>query len=457
MADPFLESLRAALGDEAVHAPIEDRAWLSDGTESAAIEGRARAVVRPADVAAVQTAVRLCRAHGVPIVPRGGGTGYAAGAVPFADAIVLSLERLRRVRDRRPEIWALSVDAGVTTAEVRRLAREDGLWFPPDPGAAEQSQIGGNVATNAGGPHCFKYGVTGQWVTGIEAVLGTGELVRLGRGLRKDVSTLDLRGLLIGSEGSLGVITGVDLRLIPEPEVRLPVIGIYPTLEAGAEAVLAALASGVVPAAIEFLDRVAIEASRSSYPGALPPDAEFAVLVEADGSAVGAAADQAVLAAVMADGASDVIAPPPDRAAALWAWRDGVSLGVLARHGGKLSEDIVVPVDRLADAVAGVRRLGAESGFETTSWGHAGDGNLHASFLFDRADVDAVARAACVAPRLFDLARSLGGSISGEHGVGRLKLEAAADEDATVLQVQRDVKAVLDPDGIMNPGAKVVG
>lgn len=456
MTDPFLAALRTALDDEAVLSPVDDRTWLADGTESAAIAGAARAVVRPADVAAVQTTVRLCREYRVPIVPRGGGTGYAAGAVPIADAIVLSVERLRRVRERRPETWGLAVDAGMTTAEVRRLAREDGLWFPPDPGAAEQSMIGGNVATNAGGPHCFKYGVTGQWVTGIEAVLGTGELVRLGRGLRKDVSTLDLRALLIGSEGTLGVITGVDLRLIPEPELRLPVIGVYPTLKAGGDAVLAALASGVVPAAVEFLDRVAIEASRASYPGDLPADAEFAVLVEADGSEAGAVADQAVLAAALGDGAHDVIAPPPERAAALWAWRDGVSLGVLARHGGKLSEDIVVPVDRLAEAVAGVRRLGEESGFETTSWGHAGDGNLHASFLFDRSDPIAVARAAEVAPGLFDLARSLGGSISGEHGVGRLKIDAAADEDPAVLALQRAVKDVFDPDGIMNPGAKVV-
>ena len=456
MSDAFLEALQTTLGEDAVLAPVDDRSWLADGTESAAIAGEALAVVRPADVAAVQATVRLCREHGVPIVPRGGGTGYAAGAVPFADAIVLSVERLCRVRERRPETWALAVDAGVTTAEVRRLAREDGLWFPPDPGAAEQSMIGGNVATNAGGPHCFKYGVTSQWVTGIEVVLGTGELVEFGRGLRKDVSTLDLRGLLIGSEGTLGVITGVELRLIPEPELRLPVIGVYPTLEAGGAAVLAALASGAVPAAVEFLDRVAIEASRASYPGDLPAAAEFAVLVEADGSAAGAAAEQAVLAAALADGASDVIAPPADRAAALWAWRDGVSLGVLARRGGKLSEDIVVPVDRLAEAVAGVRRLGEASGFETTSWGHAGDGNLHASFLFDRSDQAAVARAAEAAPGLFDLARSLGGSISGEHGVGRLKIDAAADEDPSVLALQRAVKAVFDPDGIMNPGAKVV-
>jgi glycolate oxidase subunit GlcD len=455
MHDSLLVALRNALGDDAVLAPVDDRSWLADGTESAAVQGEARAVVRPADVAGVQTTVRLCREHGVPIVPRGGGTGYAAGAVPFAEAIVLSVDRLRRVRRRSPETWTLEVDAGLTTAEIRRLAREDGLWFPPDPGAAEQSQIGGNVATNAGGPHCFKYGVVGQWVTGLEVVLGTGEVVHLGEGLRKDVTSLDLRSLVVGSEGTLGVITGVTVRLIPEPEARLPVIGLYPTVEAGAAAVLAALASGVVPAAVEFLDRGAIEASRTGFPGDLPESAGFAVLVEADGTAVGAAAEQAVLAAALHDGAQVLLAPPAAQAERLWAWRDGVSLGVLARHGGKLSEDIVVPVDRIADAVLGVRRIGEEVGLETTSWGHAGDGNLHASFLFDRTDPGALARATEAAPALFDLARRLGGAISGEHGVGRFKVAAAADGDPEVLALQRAVKRTFDPDGIMNPGAKI--
>jgi FAD/FMN-containing dehydrogenase len=456
VSDPLADDLRRLAGDDAVEAPVADRAWLRDGTESAAVEGEARAVVRPADAAAVQRVVAHCARHGIPIVPRGGGTGYAAGAVPFAEAIVLSLGRLRGVRERRPEAWSLVVEAGITTAEARRLAREDGLLFPPDPGAAEQSQIGGNVATNAGGPHCLKYGVTGRWVTAVEAVLGTGELVRLGAGLPKDVATLDLRGLLVGSEGSLGVITAAWLRLMPEPAVRLPVLAVYDRVETGGDALVAAMSSGAVPAALEFLDRGAIEAARATYPGALPADAEFAILAEADGTAAGAAAEQALLREALAHEARDVIAPDAGDAARIWAWRDGVSLGVLARHGGKLSEDIVVPVDRLGEAVLAIRALGDEVGLETTSWGHAGDGNLHASFMFDRSDPAALARATAAAPRLFDLARDLGGSISGEHGVGRLKADAARDLDPAVLAAQRAVKAALDPHGIMNPGAKVV-
>ena len=455
MSDALGDDLRRLLGDAAVECPVVDREWLHDGTESAAVVGAAAAVLRPADAEQVAAVVGYARAQGLPIVPRGGGTGYAAGAVPFAGSLVLSLDRLRQVRSRQPENWSLGVEAGVTTAEVRRLAREDGLCFPPDPGAAEQSQIGGNVATNAGGPHCFKYGVTGRWVTAIEAVLGSGELVRVGSGLPKDVATLDLRALLVGSEGTLGVITAVWLRLMPEPEVRLPVLAVFGSAQEGADAVALAMASGVVPSALEFLDRGAIEAARASYPGELPADAEFAVLAEADGTLAGATAEQALLADMLRPTATDLIAPPAAAAARIWAWRDGVSLGVLAHRGGKLSEDIVVPVDRLAEAVLGVRALGEEIGLETTTWGHAGDGNLHASFMFDRADADQLARATAAAPRLFALARSLGGSISGEHGIGRFKLAAAAELPADILRLQAAIKDVFDPAGIMNPGAKI--
>ena len=437
MSDALGDDLRRLLGDAAVECPVVDREWLHDGTESAAVVGAAAAVVRPADAEQVAAVVGYARAQGLPIVPRGGGTGYAAGAVPFAGSLVLSLDRLRQVRSRQPENWSLGVEAGVTTAEVRRLAREDGLCF------------------NAGGPHCFKYGVTGRWVTAIEAVLGSGELVRVGSGLPKDVATLDLRALLVGSEGTLGVITAVWLRLMPEPEVRLPVLAVFGSAQEGADAVALAMASGVVPSALEFLDRGAIEAARASYPGELPADAEFAVLAEADGTLAGATAEQALLADMLRPTATDLIAPPAAAAARIWAWRDGVSLGVLAHRGGKLSEDIVVPVDRLAEAVLGVRALGEEIGLETTTWGHAGDGNLHASFMFDRADADQLARATAAAPRLFALARSLGGSISGEHGIGRFKLAAAAELPADILRLQAAIKDVFDPAGIMNPGAKI--
>src|SRR5438445_2723019 len=207
--------LRASVAAEVV-APTA--AYLSDETEARGIRGHADAVALPRSAEEVTEVVAWCYQHGIAIVPRGGGTGYAAGAVPLDGGVVLSLERLDRVRSFDPLLWRIEVEAGVRTGELRRIAREGGLLFPPDPGAAEQSQIGGNISTNAGGPHAFKYGVTGKWVTGIEAVVPPGDLVRVGGPLRKDVASYDLTSLFVASEGTLGLITSVWLQLTPAPE-----------------------------------------------------------------------------------------------------------------------------------------------------------------------------------------------------------------------------------------------
>src|SRR5216117_908870 len=227
-------------------------AYLHDQTEARGLSGRADAVALPRSAEEVAEVVAWCYTHGVAIVPRGGGTGYAGGAVPLDGGVVLSLERLDHVRSFDPLLWRIEVEAGLRTSEVRRVAREGGLLFAPDPGAAEQSQIGGNVATNAGGPHAYKYGVTGAWVTGLEAVVPPGEIVRLGGPLRKDVAGYDLKHLLIGSEGTLGVITSVWLRLTPAPEAAWPVIAFFDGVEAGCDAILRVVGTGLPAAAIEY-------------------------------------------------------------------------------------------------------------------------------------------------------------------------------------------------------------
>src|SRR5213593_4647691 len=216
--------LRAAVAADVV-APTA--AYLTDMTEARGLSGRADAVALPRTVEEVAEVVAWCYTHSVAIVPRGGGTGYAGGSVPLDGGVVLSLERLDRVRSFDPLLWRIEVEAGLRTAELRRIAREGGLLFAPDPGAAEQSQIGGNIATNAGGPHAFKYGVTGAWVTGLEAVVPPGEIVEIGGAIRKDVAGYDLKSLLIGSEGTLGVITAAWLKLLPAPEATLPVAAFY--------------------------------------------------------------------------------------------------------------------------------------------------------------------------------------------------------------------------------------
>jgi FAD/FMN-containing dehydrogenase len=340
---------------------------------------------------------------------------------------------------------------------VRRLARESGLVFPPDPGAAEQSQIGGNIATNAGGPHAFKYGVTGAWVLGLEAVVPPGELVTVGGPIRKDVAGYDLKGLLIGSEGTLAVITAAWLRLLPAPEASLPVAAFYETAAAGCEAIERVLGSGVVTAVLEFVDGAALAAAGGSFLGGVPSGASFLVLAEADGSREEAERVRAELVEALEPDAVRVERPAdPEAVAALWRWRDGVSIAVTALLGGKASEDVVVPVDRLREAIEETVEIGARHGLEACSWGHAGDGNLHSTFMLARDDEDALERAEAAAEELFVLAVRLGGSITGEHGIGwtkrgRLGLQWAP----RALELHAEVKRAFDPKGLLNPGKKI--
>ena len=322
--------LRRELGAAAV--PDGDlRHYGHDATEAHGVHGTPAAVVLPADTAGVAAALRCCDRLGVAVVPRGGGTGLAAGAVPLGGEVVLGLERLTAVRALEPERWRMHVEAGLTTGHVHRLARESGLLFPPDPGAAEQSQIGGNVATNAGGPHAFKYGVTGRWVTGLEAVLASGEVLAVGGPLRKDVAGYDLRSLLVGSEGTLAVITAAWLALTPMPEARLPVAAAFDSVGAGCDAIDAIVASGLTPAILEYLDGGTLEAAGAAFPAALPAPARMLVIAEADGSAAEAARVRCEFIEVLGDGALALHAPETrGDVEALWRWRDGVSIAVAA-------------------------------------------------------------------------------------------------------------------------------
>ena len=444
--------MRRALGDGAVLDGVPAH-YLVDATEGRGVRGRADAVVVPSSAEEAARAVAWCYEHDVPVVPRGGGTGLAGGSVPTGGGVVLSLERLGAVRSLEGARWRAEVEAGVSTATVRRRAREEGLLFPPDPGAAEQSQLGGNIATNAGGPHAFKYGVTGTWVTGLEVVLAPGELVRVGGPVRKDVAGYDLRALLVGSEGTLGVVTAAWLKLVPAPDVRLPVAAFHAGARAGCAAIARVLEAGVVPAALEYLDAGALRAAGGAFPGGAPAGAGFLVIGEADGAAAEAERVQGELVEALGDGALRIVAPrAPGDVDALWRWRDGVSLAVSAQRGGKVSEDIVVPVDRLAEALEETLAIGARHDLEALSWGHAGDGNLHSTFLVDPGDGAELDRAREAAGELFALAARLGGSVSGEHGLGVLKRGALS---GGALRAHEAVKRALDPKGLLNPGKKL--
>jgi glycolate dehydrogenase FAD-linked subunit len=446
------QELRKLLDPEVV-LPGSSAEYLSDFTEERGLGGHADAVVLPRSAEEVSQIVAWCYEREVPIVPRGGGTGFAGGAVPFG-GVVVSLERMTAVRSFDPLVWRIEVEAGMRTADLRRIVRESGLFFPPDPGAAEQSQVGGNIATNAGGPHAFKYGVTGSWVTGLEAVLAPGELVRVGGPIRKDVAGYDVKSLLIGSEGTLGVVTSASLRLLPAPDVFLPVIGFYPGVTAGAEALARVVANGLVVAALEYLDAGALAAAGGSFPDGVPGGAGFLVIAEADGSREEARRLRDDVVRALREGAVEVRTPAD--ASALWRWRDGVSLAVTAQRGGKVSEDVVVPFDSIAAGIEGTLEIGRRHGLDACSWGHAGDGNLHSTFLVTPGDADELERCERAVDDLFALALRLGGSISGEHGVGVVKRShIGAYLSPSLIQLQSQIKRSFDPKNLFNPGKKL--
>jgi len=449
----LVKELSRLIGAEHVLEAPPGSPYNSDLARRRGLHGHADAVALPGSAQEVAQVLAWCYEHDVPLTPRGGGTGLTGGAVPTAGGVVCSLERLRAVRELEPALWRMLPEAGVSTRDVQRLARENGLMFAPDPGASEQSQIGGNVATNAGGPHTLKYGVTGAWVAGVEVVLAPGELVEIGGWAGKDVAGYDLKSLLIGSEGTLGVITAVRLRLLPRPESALASVLFFASAKEGCDAVMQVFAAGVMPSALDFVDGETLELATRSFPGEVPADARFALIAEVDGSAEQARTARTELLESVAAGLLSVAEPEPE---ALWRWRDGLNPLVTGTLGGKVAEDVVFPVEHLAEGLRRFHRIARENGLRSCAWGHAGDGNVHANVMVDPESERDTLAAEAVGERLMDEVVELGGSISGEHGLGSLKAGRLASQwPARTLQLHEMVKRAFDPKGLLNPGKKL--
>ena len=448
--------------EHVLQAPIGSP-YDRDAGRRRGVESRAQAVALPGSAQEVAAVVAWCYEHDVPIVARGGGTGMMGGAVATHGGVVLSLGRLRAVRELEPELWRMLPEAGVSTRHVQRLARENGLMFAPDPGAAEQSQIGGNVATNAGGPHALKYGVTGAWVAGLEVVLAPGEVVQVGGWAAKDVAGYDLRSLLVGSEGTLGLITAVRLRLLPAPEEALASVVFLRSRAEGCEAIETVLGAGMRPSVLDFLDGETMRMMGAAYAAALgsanrsagvPAEAGFALVVEVDGTREEALAQRKELVGVL--GGAAVAVDEIGDSDALWRWRDGINGVVTAVRGAKVSEDVVFPLERLGEGLEGFEAIAREQGLRSCVWGHGGEGNVHATVLVDPAVEAELDAAEAVGERLFELVVALGGSVAGEHGVGWLKsgrLEAQWDRRA--VELHEEIKRVFDPKGLLNPQKKL--
>ena len=411
------------------------------------------AVAMPQTREQVVALVRACRKHRIPIIARGSGTATTGAAVPTPGSIAVSFARMNRILAIRAEDRCAVVEPGVINADLQQALQPHSLFWPPDPSSDELCSIGGNLATNAGGPRAVKYGATRDNVLGLVAVTGAGELIRVGGPYSKNSSGYDLTHLLIGSEGTLALIVEATLKLSPRPIAQAGLRAFYRDATTAAAAVSRLMAQPEVPAALEFMDRRSLELLRHN--GSDVPEAGAMLLVEADGShdalpgvltALGAAAagDGLLDIDVALDGAAR------DR---LWAARRALSPALRTIAPGKINEDVVVPVSRIPDLVAGVEALAEESALTIVSFGHAGNGNLHVNILHHPEDADETARAQAALPRIFELALALGGALSGEHGIGLSKRDFMTRAfDPATLATMRAVKAAFDPDGILNPG-----
>jgi glycolate oxidase len=451
--DPAVEQLVASLpGDVVVTDPDRVEKYRHDRFEDLPA-GRPRAVVRAASTEQVQVALRWATEHRVPVVPRGAGTSLSGGATAVDGCLVLTLERMTDVRvdpDRR----VVHVEPGALNVAVKDAAAAHGLWYPPDPGSFRISTIGGNVATNAGGLCCVKYGVTADYVLGLDVVLADGRLLRLGGETMKDVAGLNLRQLFVGSEGTLGVVTRAELRLVPQQGEVSTLVATFPDLVSAGTAVTR-IGRAVQPAMLELMDKVSINAVEDHSPRGLDRDAGALLIVQSDAPGRARVEEIATVQALCEQaGATEVLSTDDAEEGLMFVDARRSAGEATEARGTLLAEDICVPVDRLPEVLAEISALALRHDLEIPVVAHAGDGNLHPGIVYPPGDAAARDRAWLAFDELMSLAPAYGGTITGEHGVGRTKTRGlVAQVGPDVLDVSRAIKATLDPLGLLNPGA----
>ncbi len=412
------------------------------------------AVVLVESAEEVRAVFEVASAHRVPVVPVAARSGKSGGVLALSGGIAVSLERMNRILEINPEDLVARVEPGVITGVLQAEVERHGLFYPPDPNSLELCTIGGNVAENAGGPRALKYGVTREYVLGLTAVLPTGEILRTGHRSIKGVAGYDLTALLVGSEGTLAIVTEVMVKLLPRPRHVATALVVFASVADAARAVSRVLAQGVIPRCLELMDDVSLEAIARTAPGRFPPGAGAMLLVEADGNDEEQVfAEMVRVAELCGEEARGevVVAQNEAQRREIWELRRYLSVNLKKVHPMKLSEDIAVPRSAIPAMVDRAKAIGARLGLAVATYGHAGDGNLHCNVMFDRPDErprvdEAVAE-------ILRAAVDLGGTITGEHGVGLAKRDFLAYEQGPeLLALQRRLKAVFDPLGILNPG-----
>lgn len=453
MAAQVLDALIADLPDGTVVTdPSITEGYRQDRAVDASA-GKPLAVVRPRGTDEVQTIMRWAAKHRVPVVTRGAGTGLSGGATAVDDGIVLSTEKMRDITVNTATRTAVC-QPGLLNVEVKKAVAEHGLWYPPDPSSFEICSIGGNIATNAGGLCCVKYGVTTDYVLGVQVVLADGTAVRLGGPRLKDVAGLSLTKLFVGSEGTLGVVTEVTLRLLPAQPASSVVVATFTSVQAAAEAVQE-VTRQIRPAMLEFMDSAAINAVEDHFRMGLDREAAALVLGGSDAGGPARVEEAKLMAEVFAKhAAKEVFSTDDPQEAEEFVAARRFCIPAVEKTGSLLLEDVGVPLPALADLITGIERIAAEHQITISVIAHAGDGNTHPLIVYDPADTAMTQRAETAYGAIMDLAVGLDGTITGEHGVGRLKRPWLAGQiGPDALALNHRIKAALDPDGILNPGA----
>jgi D-lactate dehydrogenase len=449
---PFTQRLRRALGADNVLTDPADR-WPY-GQDNSRKHTPPDAVAFATSHAQVLETVRLCNEYNVPIVARGRGTGTTGSAIPVRGGLVLSLERMDRIIEMDAANRAMRVEPGAVNQAIQDQAAEHGFFWPPDPTSSAYCTVGGNIALNAAGPRALKYGSTRENVLGLIAVTGNGDEIHTGTYTTKGVVGYDLTRLLIGSEGTLAIVTQATLKLTPLPESRRTLQAVYDSVRAAAAAVSRLMAQPVTPCALEFMDAAAIEMIRSYSQAELPQGAGALLMIELDGpEAAMETAVATISAAARGVGLlSLAAAKTKDAAAGLWATRKALSPALRNIAPNKLNEDVVVPVSRIPELIDGLEKLSREFGIPIVNFGHAGNGNIHVNLLYDTQDPQQERNALPCLSKVFDLVLALGGTLSGEHGIGMAKRDYINRAiDPVTLDLMRAIKRQFDPRGILNP------
>ncbi len=454
-----LKKLRTIVGKTHVLTEPEDLvAYSYDGTFT---EQRPDLVVRPDSTSQVSEIMQFAWREEIPVIARGMASGLAAASVPLKGSIVLDTCRMNRILEIDELNFTVTAQAGVITQHLADTVSKKGLFYPPDPSSIKQSTLGGNAACNAGGPRCLKYGVTGDYVRGLTVVLADGRTLKTGGKAIKNVTGYNLTQLFVGSEGTLGVITELVLKLIPLPKVARTAKAVFPRLADASRCVNDILSAGITPATIELMDETAIATIEEAMHLDLPLDVEAILIIEADGMDEESVIKEieTIASICHATGAREVeVAQSEEERARLWSARRAISPSLARRAPNKLGEDISVPRSAIPEAVAAIKEISRQHEIPIAIFGHAGDGNLHPNILFDKRDPAQVDRMKRAAADIFEVSVRLGGTLSGEHGVGSLKLPYLEKDIGPIsIDVMSGIKKALDPKNILNPGKVVPG